>query len=461
MIEATLISVAPALSNTDTVVNILRTTWENVQKQQENISRQISRRDYALIKPSTEISDQLKRILGEYEKEEIHHATLKQEKREQTVTTMIRIFAWIAVVAFILVVFFTFFILRDLSRSQRYRRELENANQYADQLLKSRERMILTVTHDIKSPLSSILGYIELLTQTPINDRQRYFLKNMQGSSNHILQLVGNLLDLSKLENNKMQVEEVVFNPYHLFQEIKDNFMPLAASKQLKLNSKFAQNLNTDYKGDALRIRQIITNILSNAVKYTAQGSISFTANLSVDNSHIILKIEDTGSGMTPEEQKLIFEEFTRLKSHSAIEGTGLGLTITLKLIHLLQGEIRLQSQPGSGSCFTIILPLKKAKVTHTAPSAPTPPAAEKSQHANNLSVLIVDDDPLQLAMTANMLANHDIHATTTTHPAEVIPLLKDRRGKSRTLFPSPPEQGRAQGRMRFSVTPSCADRIG
>lgn len=417
----------PALSNTDTVVNILRTTWENVQKQQENISRQISRREYALIKQSTEISDQLKRILGEYEKEEIHHATLKQEKREQTVTTMIRIFAWIAVVAFILVVFFTFFILRDLSRSQRYRRELENANQYADQLLKSRERMILTVTHDIKSPLSSILGYIELLTKTPINDRQRYFLKNMQGSSNHILQLVGNLLDLSKLENNKMQVEEVVFNPYHLFQEIKDNFMPLATAKQLKLNSKFAQNLNTDYKGDALRIRQIITNILSNAVKYTAQGSISFTANLSVDNSHIILKIEDTGSGMTPEEQKLIFEEFTRLKSHSAIEGTGLGLTITLKLIHLLQGEIRLQSQPGSGSCFTIILPLKKAKVTHTAPSAPTPPAAEKSQHANNLSVLIVDDDPLQLAMTANMLANYDIHATTTTHPGEVIPLLKDR----------------------------------
>ena len=209
-----------ALSNTDTVVNILRATWENVQKHNENINRQINRREYALIRQSTEISDQLKRILGEYEKEELHAATLKQENREQTVTTMIRIFAWIAVVAFILVVFFTFFILRDISRSQRYRRELETANQYADSLLKSREKMILTVTHDIKSPLSSILGYIELLTSTPISDRQRYFLKNMQGSSNHILQLVGNLLDLSKLENNKMQVEEVVFNPCHLFQEI-------------------------------------------------------------------------------------------------------------------------------------------------------------------------------------------------------------------------------------------------
>ena len=417
-----------ALSNTDTVVNILRATWENVQKHNENINRQINRREYALIRQSTEISDQLKRILGEYEKEELHAATLKQENREQTVTTMIRIFAWIAVVAFILVVFFTFFILRDISRSQRYRRELETANQYADSLLKSREKMILTVTHDIKSPLSSILGYIELLTSTPISDRQRYFLKNMQGSSNHILQLVGNLLDLSKLENNKMQVEEVVFNPCHLFQEIADNFMPLAAAKSLKLEGQFSKDLDGDYKGDALRIRQIVTNILSNAVKYTAQGGIFFKANLSVDRSHLILKIEDTGSGMTPEEQKLIFEEFTRLKSHSAIEGTGLGLTITLKLIHLLRGEMKLQSQPGKGSCFTIILPLKKAAVSH-APAAVPPPAVpeESPECSGDVAVLVVDDDPLQLAMTANILANYGIQATTTEHPKEVPALLQER----------------------------------
>ena len=417
-----------ALSNTDTVVNILRATWENVQKHNESINRQINRREYALIRQSTEISDQLKRILGEYEKEELHAATLKQENREQTVTTMIRIFAWIAVVAFILVVFFTFFILRDISRSQRYRRELETANQYADSLLKSREKMILTVTHDIKSPLSSILGYIELLTSTPISDRQRYFLKNMQGSSNHILQLVGNLLDLSKLENNKMQVEEVVFNPCHLFQEIADNFMPLAVAKSLKLEGQFSKDLDGDYKGDALRIRQIVTNILSNAVKYTAQGGIFFKANLSVDRSHLILKIEDTGSGMTPEEQKLIFEEFTRLKSHSAIEGTGLGLTITLKLIHLLRGEMKLQSQPGKGSCFTIILPLKKAVVSH-APAAVTPPAVpeESPECGGDVAILVVDDDPLQLAMTANILANYGIQATTTEHPKEVPALLQER----------------------------------
>lgn len=411
-----------SLRNTDTVVNILKSTWEDVQKQTLDFSRKINQKEYALIRQSTEISDQLKRILGEYEKEEINHAAIKQQTREHTITITIRIFALVAVIAFLLVIFFTFFILRDLSRSQRYRRGLETANQYAAQLLKSREKMILTVTHDIKSPLSSVIGYIELLNNTPINNRQRYFLKNMQGSSEHILQLVGNLLDLSKLENNKMQVEEVIFNPAHLFQEIADNFMPLAAAKQLNLEYKSGKDLDNDFKGDALRIRQIITNILSNAIKYTAHGSISFTATSSTHDKQIILKIQDTGSGMTPEEQKLIFEEFTRLKSHSAIEGTGLGLTITLKLIQLLQGEMKLQSEPGKGSCFTIILPLQKA----IAPGVNTEPEVislippSTSNSLSTLKILLVDDDPLQLEMTAGLLGNYGIHATITTHAQEV-----------------------------------------
>ncbi len=427
-----------SLRNKDTVVNILRNTWQDIQKKNEDINKQISAREYALIKQSTNISDKMKRILGEYEKEEILHATQKQETRERTVTTMIHIFAVVAVIAFLLVVFFTFFILRDLSRSNRYRRELENANQYAEQLLKSREKMILTVTHDIKAPLSSILGYIELLTNTSITERQSYFLKNMQGSSKHILKLVGNLLDLSKLENNKMQIEEIVFNPYQLFQEIIDNFLPLAANKHLELQNKFGQDLNNDFKGDALRIRQIITNILSNAVKYTKKGTIRFSANTTTDDKRIVLKIEDTGSGMTPEEQKLIFKEFTRLKSHSAIEGTGLGLTITLKLIHLLKGEMKLQSEPGKGSCFTIILPFQKANISsnilHTTAQNDTVLKIdnESNNHTKTITksdrtnILLVDDDPLQLAMTVNLLANHGIHSSTTTHPQEVITRLKE-----------------------------------
>lgn len=412
--------------HTDTIVNILKNTWENVQKQTQDINRKINQKEYSLLRQSTNITNQLRRILDEYEKEEINCSLHKQQNREKAITDTIRIFTWITVLAIVLIIFFTFFILRDLSRSQQYRRKLENANQYADQLVKSREKMILTVTHDIKSPLSSVLGYIELLTHTPVNERQRYFLKNMQGSSEHILKLIGNLLDLSKLENNKMPVEEVVFNPALLFREITDNFMPLAQNKQLQLTGKFSQEVNDNYKGDALRLRQIITNILSNAVKYTMQGHISFTAT-ATDDKQIILKIQDSGPGMTEEEQKMIFEEFTRLKSHSAIEGTGLGLTITLKLIHLLGGRISLQSEIGKGSCFTVSLPFQKAG---TASASTNPPALPphspqlKNNGKQNLKILLVDDDPIQLQMTRSLLESKGITPDITTQAQEVLRLL-------------------------------------
>lgn len=414
------------VQNTDSVIQILQNVWQELQEQSDQVSRQINRQEYALIRQSTEITNQLRQVLVAYEQEEIHNSLFKIEQREQVVNSTTRIIAWIAVIAFLLILFFIFFILRDLSRSQRYRRELEAANRYADRLLQSREKMILTVTHDIKSPLSSVIGYIELLNDSPISERQRYYLKNMQGSAEHILKLVGNLLDLSKLENHKMTVEEVTFHPDRLFQEIADNFLPSAQAKQLVLITAFDEKLKGDFRGDALRIRQIITNILSNAVKYTAQGEIRFEACWNVEQSLLKLWIQDSGTGMTADEQKMIFEEFTRLKSHSAIEGTGLGLTITLKLIHLLDGRLELKSEPGKGSCFTITLPLKKeeaGQVLTSAENTATCPASTDT--LEKLKILLVDDDPLQLEMTSGMLEHRGIHAETTMQPREVIDRLK------------------------------------
>ena len=177
--------------------------------------------------------------------------------RERTISILTQIFAWIAAITLLFTIFFIIFILRDLSRSQRYRKQLEEANHYRDQLLKSREKLILTVTHDIKSPLSSILGYIELLHGTNPDKRQVYFLENMKGSSQHILNLITNLLDYSRLENNKMILEAVTFNPFQVFQETCDSFLPLALSKELSLSCHIDSHLNRDFTGDALRIRQV------------------------------------------------------------------------------------------------------------------------------------------------------------------------------------------------------------
>lgn len=403
--------------NTDSIVQVLKSTWEDLQRQTQSITSQINRKEYALIRQSTYITDQLKRILGEYEKEEILYAQHKQETREEAISTMIRIFAWVAVAAILFTIFFTIFVLRDLSKSQRYRKQLEEANQYADRLLKSREKLILSITHDIKSPLSSILGYIELLDNTGIDKRQRYFLGNMKSSSRHILNLVTNLLDYSKLENNKMALEKVTFNPSRLFKEISDSFLPLALTKHLELISRIDPQLNRDFTGDALRIRQILANLLSNAVKYTSEGQITFEATFQTESQTVVLVIKDTGTGMTETEQKTIFEEFTRLSSNSSVaEGTGLGLTITLKLIELLNGHISLKSEPDKGSCFTITLPLSPA-----SPALGTIGSISGIETtAGSLHILLVDDDPLQLEMTAGLLNKQNIRTETTNQPEKV-----------------------------------------
>lgn len=420
------LSKTSALQNTDTVVNILKAVWEDVQKKQKNIFQQITRTEYNIIHQSTHITNQLRRILGEYEKEEINNSFRKITQREQIVNTTTDIIAWIAVAASVVILFFSFFILRDISRSQRYRRKLEAANQYARQLLESREKLILTVTHDIKSPLSSIIGYIELLNNTEVTNRQSYFLKNMKGSSEHILNLVTNLLDLSKLESNKMPLEEVIFNPAQLFQEVCDSFLPLAETKKLRLTCKIGKDLNHDCKGDALRIRQILSNLLSNAVKYTSKGTIFFEAVTTTTDDKIIIRIKDSGPGMTQEEQEMIFKEFTRLSSASTIEGTGLGLTITLKLVELLNGEMSLESTPGAGSCFTIKLPLKRAEKQPVTALPVNPVTLPAPKQTANLRILLVDDDPLQLEMTKALLLTKGFIAETTTQPEKILDILRN-----------------------------------
>ena len=170
---------------------------------------------------------------------------------------------------------------------------------------------MLSVTHDIKSPLSSVLGYIELLNTTHTDERQRYFLKNMQSSSEHIQKLVMNLLDFSKLENNKVKPENVSFNPARLFQEINDSFIPLAKTKNLVLNFHIDDKLDKEYTGDALRIRQIIVNLMSNAIKYTEKGSVALIVTTNIPGDKLIIQVKDTGPGLSKEEQTLIFQEFT------------------------------------------------------------------------------------------------------------------------------------------------------
>lgn len=378
---------------------------------------------------NTQLTARMDSLIKQYEEEMTLRARQDAELQQEVRMRSARIIGGIAVGAVLLSAFFLILIMRDISRSNRYRQQLEVANKRAEDLLVAREKLMLAITHDFKAPLGSIMGYTELLSRLTEDERQRFYLDNMKSSSEHLLKLVSDLLDFHRLDLNKAEVNRVTFNPSQLFDEIYVSFEPLTAAKGLALQCHVAPELNGRYISDPLRLRQIVNNLLSNAVKFTQKGEISLTAGY--ESSKLTIAIADTGKGMASEDRERIFQEFTRLSGAQGEEGFGLGLSIVKKLVTLLEGTIDVQSTLGKGSCFTVTLPLypvgksiaeseslESENVDITEESAAIPPMKV-------IRVLLIDDDKIQLNLTAAMLKQHGIDAVCCEQLEQLIEQLR------------------------------------
>lgn len=383
---------------------------------------------------NTQLTARMDSLIKQYEEEMTLRARQDAELQQEVRMRSARIIGGIAVGAVLLSAFFLILIMRDISRSNRYRQQLEVANKRAEDLLIAREKLMLAITHDFKAPLGSIMGYTELLSRLTEDERQRFYLDNMKSSSEHLLKLVSDLLDFHRLDLNKAEVNRVTFNPSQLFDEIYVSFEPLTAAKGLALQCHVVPELNGRYISDPLRLRQIVNNLLSNAVKFTQKGEISLTA--SYDSSKLTIAIADTGKGMASEDRERIFQEFTRLSGAQGEEGFGLGLSIVKKLVTLLEGTIDVQSTLGKGSCFTVTLPLypvgkslaesesqESESSENESPYAPKQSAAIPPMKV--IRVLLIDDDKIQLNLTAAMLKQHGIDAVCCEQLEQLIEQLR------------------------------------
>lgn len=378
---------------------------------------------------NTQLTARMDSLIKQYEEEMTLRARQDAELQQEVRMRSARIIGGIAVGAVLLSAFFLILIMRDISRSNRYRQQLEVANKRAEDLLIAREKLMLAITHDFKAPLGSIMGYTELLSRLTEDERQRFYLDNMKSSSEHLLKLVSDLLDFHRLDLNKAEVNRVTFNPSQLFDEIYVSFEPLTAAKGLALQCHVVSELNGRYISDPLRLRQIVNNLLSNAVKFTQKGEISLTA--SYDSSKLTIAIADTGKGMASEDRERIFQEFTRLSGAQGEEGFGLGLSIVKKLVTLLEGTIDVQSTLGKGSCFTVTLPLYpvgKSIAESESPESENVDITEESAAIPPMKVirvLLIDDDKIQLNLTAAMLKQHGIDAVCCEQLEQLIEQLR------------------------------------
>lgn len=420
----------------DTIIQVLRNLQDTVADRREQLANTLLQRANNLRYNNSVLTSRINQMLRDIEEEAVQQSIDRMEHKQSLLKETTRLIGGIGLVAIVVAIVFLVIIIRDISRSHYYRQQLEKAKQYAEDLLRSRENLILTISHDIRAPLSSIIGFIDLLLKRNPDERQRYYLDNMTGSSKHILSLVNDLLDFHRLEAGQIEIHPVPFSVLSLIQEIYVSFNPLAEAKGLRLHLDVKPPyMELTYLGDTNRLRQVINNLLSNAVKFTPEGTVTLRAaitKLHDKQYELDVTVSDAGPGIPEAEQERIFGDFTRLQGSEKVEGFGLGLSITRRLVELLKGTLKVYSVVGQGSDFILTIPLPLSEVSlnpvvveeaeeEAADPEPLSLAGERTVYC-----LLVDDDAIQLALTEELLKRSRVEVVGVSNPHAVLDILKN-----------------------------------
>lgn len=450
-------STAQRINIADSVANILTDIQNEEQKQnsrqQENVAARLNR----LQRVSLQLSQRTGLLLEHIQREEKNALQKALGHAMQSRHKMVVRIAIIGLVAILIAALLVAYILRDIKRERRDRQRIVEAKTETERIMAQRERLLLTITHDIKAPAASIAGFIELLSEQVSRPKALAYIESMRHSAIHLQQLVAALLDYHLLESGKAERHDVSFVPQQLAKSCVEEFKPMAAEKGLDITlGTLTPNCGDLWRSDAFRVKQIMSNLIGNAVKYTDRGGVKVEIRIS-PRQHLIIYVSDTGRGMSQADCQRIFDAFTRLPNGQGKEGVGLGLSITREVVQMLGGTITVTSEEGKGSCFTVSLPIKKeekkqkkdveenvASVETDRSSTEAKKATTENNDATNgnndatngnndatteINILAVDDDALQLELFKEMaqkIGGAKLNISTTTSASEAIKLAEE-----------------------------------
>ena len=450
-------STAQRINIADSVANILTDIQNEEQRQnsrqQENVAARLNR----LQRVSLQLSQRTGLLLEHIQREEKNALQKALGHAMQSRHKMVVRIAIIGLVAILIAALLVAYILRDIKRERRDRQRIVEAKAETERIMAQRERLLLTITHDIKAPAASIAGFIELLSEQVSRPKALAYIDSMRHSAIHLQQLVAALLDYHLLESGKAERHDVSFVPQQLAKSCVEEFKPMAAEKGLDITlGTLTPNCGDLWRSDAFRVKQIMSNLIGNAVKYTDRGGVKVEIRIS-PRQHLIIYVSDTGRGMSQADCQRIFDAFTRLPNGQGKEGVGLGLSITREVVQMLGGTITVTSEEGKGSCFTVSLPIKKeekkqkkdveenvASVETNRSSTEAKEATTENSDATNgandatngnndatteINILAVDDDALQLELfkeMAHKIGGAKLNISTTTSASEAIKLAEE-----------------------------------
>lgn len=367
-----------------------------------------------------ELNSQINELICEFEQAAIVQSDNEAKQMAALREESFRIILFIAVAAILLIVVFYIFIHRDIRQRLAYRMRLEASDRRNHELLAARRNLILTVSHDLRAPLGTISEYAELLQDERNGERSKGYAVNILRASRHVIGLANNLLYYYRLEAEKEQPEREIFHPGRTVEETTHSFRPIAARKGLGLTTEVTDS-DVLVEGDSGRLVQILNNLLSNAVKFTRAGYIHVGARYR--NGTLCFFVRDTGTGIDKERQERLFTAFERGETQGTEQGFGLGLAITYKLVTLLDGTIRVQSDPGSGSTFEVCLPMREADGNPGNVSV-----FPEHDSLSGMRVLAIDDDRMQLDVTKKIYARNGVVCDCCLNIGELVSALRRNR---------------------------------
>ena len=393
--------------------------------QQQEQSRRLSLHTDGLAMRNRELNLQLQSLIGQMDKK----VECDLQKREAGIIAMReRSFLQIGGLTgflFLLLVVSYIIIHRDIHRIRRYKsktvsliRKLHESNKQNRELIASRKKAVHTITHELRTPLTAITDYAGLMDKEHDADKTGMYIQNIRQSSDRMRRMLDTLLDFFRLDNGKEQPNVSPCRISNIAHILETEFMPIAMNKGLSLTVN--NNMEAVVLTDKERILQIGNNLLSNAIKFTENGSVSLTMDYA--NGMLKLVVEDTGTGMTEEEQQRVFGAFERLSNAATKDGFGLGLSIVQRIVAMLGGTIRLESEKGKGSRFFVEIPVQPAE---ELPEQISP--AENHCNHKFYDVIAIDNDEVLLLMLKEMYAHEGMHCDTCTNVAELMEMIRNK----------------------------------
>ena len=407
---------------TNDLLNEIQLSTEKGKKEYLNQVKTFERKYNNLTLADQEITKEISSLLIDLHKHTLNSVIKEIQESEIIINRNINFAILISCIALLTILTFIYFIFRNVKNVMSARKATEEAKRRTEEIMESRHKLLLSVSHDIKSPLSSILGYLELMQIDSESQEEKRVFSSMKNSADHILSLLTNLLNFSKLDQGKETPIISEFSISKLCDELSEMFSPLAKNKQLY----FIYNKNIEdnifIKSDALKIKQILSNILSNAIKYTNEGNVNF--DVSKDENNIIFIISDEGIGIPQNKLEEIFKPFSRIDNQeSIIEGNGFGLFVVKGLVDLLNGNIDVKSEEGKGSTFTVNIPVIFVEEKETT-AENIDIQTIKTNHKSN--ILVIDDDKTLLAVIESMLRKLEMNCKVCHSSIEFEEILNN-----------------------------------